>query len=64
MRETITHSIHTIKTTINMKEIITTLVDAYKEDKREFLTSVGFGIVWVLFTWFLLWFAGTFAYDM
>ncbi len=64
MRETITHSIHIIKTTINMKEIITTLVDAYKEDKREFLTSVGFGIVWVLLTWFLLWFAGTFAYDM
>ena len=64
MRETTTHSIHTIKTIIKMKEIITTLVDAYKEDKREFLTSMVVMILWVLMTWFLLWFAGTFAYDM
>jgi small neutral amino acid transporter SnatA (MarC family) len=47
-----------------MKEIITTLVGAYKEDKREFLTSIVVMILWALMTWFLLWFAGTFAYDM
>jgi len=64
MRETTTHSIRTTKTIINMKEIITTLVDTYKEDKKEFFGGIIFGIVWILLTWFLLWFSATFAYDM
>lgn len=64
MRETTIHSIRTTKTIINMKEIITTLVDTYKEDKKEFFGGIIFGILWILLLWFLLWFSATFAYDM
>ena len=47
-----------------MKEMINTLVQTYKEDKKEFFGSLVFMIMWAVMTWFLLWFAGTFAYDM
>jgi ABC-type multidrug transport system fused ATPase/permease subunit len=47
-----------------MKEMINTLVEAYKEDKKEFFGSLAFMVLWAVMTWFLLWFAGTFCYDM
>jgi hypothetical protein len=54
-----------IKTLIKMKEMITTLVEVYKEDKKEFFEGITFVILWAMMTYFLLWFfIPTFAYDM
>lgn len=56
---------HTIKTLIKMKEMITTIVEVYKEDKKEFFEGITFIIMWCLMTYFLLWFfIPTFAYDL
>lgn len=56
---------HTTKTLIKMKEMIMTIVEVYKEDKKEFFEGITFIIMWCLMTYFLLWFfIPTFAYDM
>ena len=56
---------HTTKTLIKMKEMIMTIVEVYKEDKKEFFEGITFIIMWCLITYFLLWFfIPTFAYDM
>ena len=56
---------HTIKTLIKMKEMIMTIVEVYKEDKKEFFEGITFIIMWCLMTYFLLWFfIPTFAYDL
>ena len=47
-----------------MKEMLRTLRDVYKEDPKEFLSGMFFGITIFAFGWFLLWFSGTFMYDM
>jgi hypothetical protein len=47
-----------------MKEMLRTLRDVYKEDPKEFITGMAFGIGVFLLMWFLLWFGGTFMYDM
>ena len=47
-----------------MKEMFTTLRDVYKEDPKEFVTTMLFGIFLFFMMWFLLWFQGTFMYDM
>lgn len=47
-----------------MKEMLRTLRDVYKEDPKEFLTGMVFGITILSLMWFLLWFQGTFMYDM
>ena len=56
---------HTTKTPTKMKEMIMTIVEVYKEDKKEFFEGITFIIMWCLVTYFLLWFfIPTFAYDM
>ena len=56
---------HTTKTLIKMKEMIMTIVEVYKEDKKEFFEGITFMLLWCLMTYFLLWFfIPTFAYDM
>lgn len=56
---------HTTKTPTKMKEMIKTLVEVYKEDRKEFIESITLMIMWCLMTYFLLWFfIPTFAYDM
>jgi hypothetical protein len=53
------------KTLIKMKEMITTIVEVYKEDKKEFFEGITFIILWAMMTYFLLWFfIPTFAYDL
>jgi hypothetical protein len=47
-----------------MKEMFTTLRDVYKEDPKDFIITLLFGIFIFTMTWFLLWFHGTFMYDM
>lgn len=47
-----------------MKEIFKELKLSYQEDPKEFITSVIGAILIFGFMWFLLWFAGTFCYDM
>lgn len=47
-----------------MKEMLRTLRDVYKEDPKEFRTGVLMGITIFALMWFLLWFGGTFMYDM
>jgi len=47
-----------------MKEMLRTLRDVYKEDPKEFITGMTFGISIFVLMWFLLWFQGTFMYDM
>ena len=47
-----------------MKEMFNTIREVYKEDKKEFFESIiGVTLVFVMM-WFLLWFQGTFCYDM
>jgi hypothetical protein len=60
-------TIHIIPLTIitfNMKEMLRTLRDVYKEDPKEFISGVFLGITIFTLGWFLLWFGGTFMYDM
>ncbi len=53
------------KTPTKMKDMITTLVEVYQEDKKEFFQGITFMVLWVLITYFLLWFfIPTFAYDL
>ena len=47
-----------------MKEMFNTLVEVYREDKKEFFSGIAFIIVWAALLYFLLWFGATFAYDM
>jgi hypothetical protein len=47
-----------------MKEIFNELKMNYKEDPKAFLTDVGCAMLIFAFMWFVLWFAGTFCYDM
>ena len=47
-----------------MKEMLRTLRDVYKEDPKDFIVSMTFGISIFVLMWFLLWFQGTFMYDM
>jgi len=48
-----------------MKDMVTTLVEVYQEDKKEFFQGITFMVLWVLITYFLLWFfIPTFAYDL
>ncbi len=47
-----------------MKEMFTTLRDVFKEDPKEFFTTLVFGVFMFFFTWFMFWFYGTFCYDM
>jgi hypothetical protein len=47
-----------------MKEMFTTLRDVFKEDPKEFVTTMLFGIFMFFMTWFMFWFYGTFCYDM
>jgi hypothetical protein len=47
-----------------MKEMLRTLRDVYKEDPKEFISGVFLGITIFALGWFLLWFGGTFMYDM
>jgi hypothetical protein len=55
----------TTKTPTKMKDMITTLVEVYQEDKKEFFQGITFMVLWVLITYFLLWFfIPTFAYDL
>ena len=44
--------------------MFTTLRDVFKEDPKEFITTMLFGISLFFMMWFLLWFQGTFMYDM
>ncbi len=48
----------------NMKEIFNELKMNYKEDPKAFLADVGCAMLIFAFMWFVLWFAGTFCYDM
>ena len=55
----------TTKTPTKMKDMVTTLVEVYQEDKKEFFQGITFMVLWVLITYFLLWFfIPTFAYDL
>lgn len=55
----------TTKTPTKMKEMVMTLVEVYQEDKKEFFQGITFMVLWVLITYFLLWFfIPTFAYDL
>jgi hypothetical protein len=55
----------TTKTLIKMKDMISTFVEVYKEDKKEFFQGITFMILWAMMTYFLLWFfIPTFAYDL
>ena len=47
-----------------MKEIFNELKMNYNEDPKAFLADVGCAMLIFAFMWFLLWFAGTFCYDM
>jgi hypothetical protein len=47
-----------------MKDMIRLFREVYREDKREFWEGILGGILVVSFGIFLLWFAGTFCYDM
>lgn len=47
-----------------MKEMFITLRDVFKEDPKDFVQTLLFGIFIFTMMWFLLWFHGTFMYDM
>lgn len=47
-----------------MKEIFNELKSNYNENPKEFLQDVGGATLIFAFMWFLLWFVGTFCYDM
>lgn len=47
-----------------MREMFKVLGEAYREDKKEFLGSVLFVVLWACLFYFLMWFGATFAYDM
>lgn len=47
-----------------MKDMLRTLRDVYQEDPKEFIITLSFGITLFSLMWFLLWFQGTFMYDM
>lgn len=47
-----------------MREMFKTIVEVYKEDKKDFFETL-FGCVFVFaFIIFIHWFVGTFCYDM
>jgi hypothetical protein len=52
------------KTRTKMKDMFRVMREVYREDKREFWESVLGSILVVGFGIFLMWFAGTFCYDM
>lgn len=56
---------HITKTLIKMKEMISSIVDLYKEDKKEFW-DIMFSMILIIGTfYFMFWFfIPTFAYDM
>ncbi len=39
-----------------MKDIFLTLVESYKEDRKEFIQGITFMILWSVLTYFILWF--------
>ncbi len=47
-----------------MKEMFQLIVEVYREDKKEFWDGILGTILVVSVSIFLLWFAGTFCYDM
>lgn len=47
-----------------MKEMLKTLRDVYKEDPKEFREGMLSALLIFFVMWFLLWFGGTFMYDM
>jgi predicted nucleic-acid-binding protein len=64
-KEIITRMIPIIKTHIKMKDMIKTIIEVYKEDKREFWDAI-FSLILIIGTfYFMFWFfIPTFAYDM
>ena len=54
-----------IKTIIKMKDMIRTIIEVYKEDKKEFWDGI-LGLILIVATfYFMFWFfIPTFAYDM
>ncbi len=53
------------KTDIKMKEMIKTIIEVYKEDKKEFWDGILSLILIVATFYFMFWFfIPTFAYDM
>lgn len=47
-----------------MKEIINTFREVYQEDKREFWEGILGTVLIMMLMVFLIWFTGTFMYDM
>lgn len=47
-----------------MKEMFITLRDVFKEDPKDFVITMLFGIGIFTMTWFMFWFYGTFCYDL
>jgi hypothetical protein len=47
-----------------MREMFNTLKESYQEDPKDFIEGMVGAVLIFLFMWFLLWFVGTFMYDM
>lgn len=47
-----------------MKEMFNTIIEVYREDKKEFWDGLLGMVLVVGISIFLFWFAGTFCYDM
>ena len=47
-----------------MKQMIKDIIDIYNEDRKEFIEGMLGGLLIFIFIIFMLWFVGTFCYDM